>query len=1157
MFRGHTPHRTVNFAPFEEDIDTAATMARKRYTRPHRPSTTPPDPRPYTYDPKLEVNLYCGTGYERFPVVLGSVKGHTELCEAWDARQKVRDQLSSGEMFEFIDLHNSSDAVEPSVKTVEQEQNEQQFVASVLQVFPQISRKYVWKLYSKRLVSRLDDHDHMVFEFPDAGEIIANIAEMESYPKQIDEDRQEKEAEELDETGATIEFNKNTFKDMVYRREAVILLARFFDHVPTHHIYKTYNENLSVFETYVSLTTSEANYYTLVPRPYSRSRAPRTQLEKKYFLHRLDRRDPHSYIELVNEFQAARQHVERERLKAEAVERFEAVEADNLANQKAEGAIVQCKCCFEDEIPLNRAVGCGGAEVHFFCFSCVRQLANTQVGMMKHEMACMDESGCSVPLSIEGIGKAVTIKIVDKLAFYQQQAEIMAANIEGLEQCPFCEFKAICEPIEVETVFFCQNPDCGRPSCRKCHENTHLPRTCQEAKADRGLSARHQVEEARSEAMMRPCPKCGVKIVKEYGCNKMICTKCGCLICYVCKQDISSGREGGYEHFNRVGSKCKLYDNEGPDRHQEEADEAEREAIKRVRTENQDVEEDTLRVDLDKDGNRRDGGHQANPRPRGPDFLQFLHQHHHFHFNNPIYDPNFAAGRAPYFPPAYGQYMPGMGPAARPMPAPAPAARHPMAEAMLRQMRARAAGGRNVTEEFEGLLPARPGPPPAHGGPQQLRAPGVNDNVVQPPQPKERPPPYDYPDRLAAARTAREADRQRRNAEARDRARHMARELAREQTRDVAMRRADLDLRRIQRPIMERLDALNRMQAENDARNTRPRGGGGEPDPIIISDDNDEDLDLLVWEEDALTGWSANEKLTDPPAANAVEATTAGANTRIANSMASTVVMRPMLAALEIDGHRDFVKQQPRGNSNLQPQYPYEEYDWGMDVDEPDTEPQLPSTLQPKLPGSQRAFDTYEADRQYDVSHSGHGLRKKPQPHDPYSHPTTANGVQYPYAVFGDPLDWASEVTKNRQPIAFGRSGLHTAAFNQDPIPAEGPIRGFDHFEDMRGVDPDWQFPEPFQLLPVPTANSAFFDTSNIPLAPTYPPASVMPTDGPYGTGVGAKSSVVGAKDTVMATPNIDLRTGAVGAKNQGSSAAGFTPPARWWVPQKDDDFYM
>ena len=1153
MFRGgHIPHRTVNFAPFEEDIDTAATMARKRYTRPHRPSTTPPDPRPYTYDPKLEVNLYCGTGYERFPVVLGSVKGHTELCEAWDARQKVRDQLSSGEMFEFIDLHNSSDALEPSVKTVEQEQNEQQFLGSVLQVFPQISRKYVLKLYSQRLVSHLDDHNHTVFEFPDAGEIIANIAEMESYPKQIDEDRQEKEAEELDETGATVEYNKNTYKDMVYRREAVILLARFFDHVPTHHIYKTYNENLSVFETYVSLATSEANYYTLVPRPYSRSRAPRIHLEKKYFLHKLDRRDPRSYIELVNEFQAARQHVERARLKAEAVQRLEIIEADNLADQKAQGAIVQCKCCFEDEIPLNRAVGCGGAEVHFFCFSCVRQLADTQVGMMKHEMACMDESGCAVPLSIGGIGQAVTIKIIDKLAFYQQQAEIMAANIEGLEQCPFCEFKAICEPIEVEPVFFCQNPDCGRPSCRKCHENTHLPRTCQEAKADKGLSARHQVEEARSEAMMRPCPKCAVKIVKEYGCNKMICTKCGCLICYVCKQDISSGREGGYEHFNRVGSKCKLYDNEGPDRHQEEADEAEREAIKRVRNENQDVEEDTLRVDLDKDGNRRDGGRQANPRPRRPDFLQFLHEHRHYHFNNPIYGPNFAAGHLPYFPPVYGQNIPGMGPAARPMHAPPPE----WAEAMNQRIRARAAGGGNVMEGFEGLLPARPRPPPAHGGPHQPRAPGVNDNVIQPPQPRERPPPYDYPDRLAAARTAREADRQRRNAEARDRARHMARELARQQTRDVAMRRAELDLHRIQRPIMERLDGLNRMQAENDARNTRPRGGGGEPDPIVISDDTDDDLDLLVWEENGLTARPANKKNEDPIAANGVEVITAGADTKIANTMASKVVMRPMLAASEPDRHRDFVKHQPRGISNLQPQYPYEEYDWDMDIDEPDNEPQLPPTSQPKLPGSQEA-DTHEADRQYDVAHSGHDLGKKTQLYDPYSHPMTAHGIQFPYASFGDPPDWASEVTKNHQPIAFGRSGLHTAAFNHVSIPGEGPIRGFDHFEDMRGVDPNWQFPEPFQLLPMPTANSASINTPHTPLAPGYPPVSVMPNDGPYGTGVGAETSIVGGRNTVIASPNIDLMTGLVAVKDEGSSGVGFTPPARWWVPQKDDNFYM
>lgn len=248
---------------------------------------------------------------------------------------------------------------------------------------------------------------------------------------------------------------------------------------------------------------------------------------------------------------------------------------------------------------MNRAVPCEGDVVHFFCNGCIERQAQSQVGAMKYEMLCMDTGGCKANLSGEGVAKAISIQLFDKLALNQQQAEITAAGIEGLEECPFCDFKAIHDQsIEANSLFGCQNPDCGKISCRKCGEESHLPRSCEEVKNDKGLSARHQVEEARSEAMMRTCPKCKVKIIKEYGCNKLVCTNCHTIICYVCKKDISGkGKDLGYDHFHRQGASCTLHDQPMEDRHQREADAAETAAIAKAKAEDAELDENTLRVE--------------------------------------------------------------------------------------------------------------------------------------------------------------------------------------------------------------------------------------------------------------------------------------------------------------------------------------------------------------------------------------------------------------------------------------------------------------------------------------------------------------------------------------------------------------------------------
>ena len=414
----------------------------------------------------------------------------------------------------------------------------------------------------------------------------------------------------------TITWDKSVLKNEVYFKEALKLLADQHSRVPTHFINKTLRERGTLYDTYHFLAECESMYNSEPRKPYNRSRFGRVTLEKKYQKTAVEQRESHQYASIVNEYHAAKQRQHREEIRQKRQKADEEAEANNFAMHQLQGSLVDCQCCF-DEAPINRTVNCEGDETHFFCNRCINTSANEQIGFLRHDMTCMDTSGCGAELSNEALARALPVKISDKLAELKQLAEIKAAGLDGLEQCPFCDYQAVCAPIDVDTLFECLNPNCEKVSCRKCKEHSHVPRTCEEAKKDKGLSARHAVEEARSEAMMRSCPRCKVKIIKSAGCNKMTCSNCGAVMCYVCKKDIT-GRN--YEHFGAGATACPLQDRLAEDRHQQEADEAEKAAIAAAKAQDGDVAEEDLRIEAhlnQRPGREMGVANNARLRPLG------------------------------------------------------------------------------------------------------------------------------------------------------------------------------------------------------------------------------------------------------------------------------------------------------------------------------------------------------------------------------------------------------------------------------------------------------------------------------------------------------------------------------------------------------------
>ena len=93
--------------------------------------------------------------------------------------------------------------------------------------------------------------------------------------------------------------------------------------------------------------------------------------------------------------------------------------------------------------------------------------------------------------------------------------------------------------------------------CTFCFHVAHPDKNCEEVKKGK-VAARdtnHVLQEAASEAVIRRCPRCKSRFVKQDGCNRMTCATSGCgtLSCYLCKDEIA-----GYEHF------CKNMERKSP-----------------------------------------------------------------------------------------------------------------------------------------------------------------------------------------------------------------------------------------------------------------------------------------------------------------------------------------------------------------------------------------------------------------------------------------------------------------------------------------------------------------------------------------------------------------------------------------------------------------
>ncbi|KAL8828722.1 MAG: hypothetical protein Q9191_002430, partial [Dirinaria sp. TL-2023a] len=374
-------------------------------------------------------------------------------------------------------------------------------LVDILELFPDISHDHVKQLYDSELQGSGPNRtqtsvvQHLIDQILDSGKYPKEKDRLKELKRKRYLDSDEEEMAELQnaqsgDTGYGLSYYSDTAKT-VLQEDFVNIPARFID--------LKFKESGQYIKTYQVLELAEREWEANPNPPYQRLKHPRKPSRTlEEIEHQIDTMAAQGYglAELKREIAAARRQRQKTEVKQQAKKAKDAAERAKDKEYRDKGDVMDCAICW-DSTPTYKVIACNSEKAsHFTCFGCINDHAKSCIGDQKWELLCPDTSGCQASFSRLEKKRALSAKIVETLDRIQQQSELTQAGMADLSRCPFCDFAAICPPIEVDWEFRCGNSECGRISCRRCEKDTHAPKTCKEARADQGLDERHAIEEA-------------------------------------------------------------------------------------------------------------------------------------------------------------------------------------------------------------------------------------------------------------------------------------------------------------------------------------------------------------------------------------------------------------------------------------------------------------------------------------------------------------------------------------------------------------------------------------------------------------------------------------------------------------------------------------
>lgn len=128
-------------------------------------------------------------------------------------------------------------------------------------------------------------------------------------------------------------------------------------------------------------------------------------------------------------------------------------------------------------------------EGHLFCKGCVIGYSSVLLGDWNYRIVCMDKSGCKLSFSDDQLQRSLSPALIHLYERIKRVEEVRMAGLEGIEECPRCEFMIVIENPD-ERLFRCVKEECGAVTCRKCKHTVGLfkfDHDLQSVVTDRGI----------------------------------------------------------------------------------------------------------------------------------------------------------------------------------------------------------------------------------------------------------------------------------------------------------------------------------------------------------------------------------------------------------------------------------------------------------------------------------------------------------------------------------------------------------------------------------------------------------------------------------------------------------------------------------------------
>ncbi|KAJ6661249.1 hypothetical protein lerEdw1_015386 [Lerista edwardsae] len=225
-----------------------------------------------------------------------------------------------------------------------------------------------------------------------------------------------------------------------------------------------------------------------------------------------------------------------------------AVAAAAAAMEESGAGWLECPLCLLAQSP--EALPPLSCCAHRSCLACLQQYWSLELRESRVPLACPH---CPAPLP-----PAEVERLLPEAGLRDKYEECLLRRLlladPGTRWCPApdCSYAVIAYGCAECPRLVCGRQDCRTEFCYHCRQPWHPNSSCEQAWQEWsrqapgavGLSTQLiQKEEATSHNtdVIKVCPRCGAFIMKvnDGSCNRMNCTVCGCLFCWLCLREIT------------------------------------------------------------------------------------------------------------------------------------------------------------------------------------------------------------------------------------------------------------------------------------------------------------------------------------------------------------------------------------------------------------------------------------------------------------------------------------------------------------------------------------------------------------------------------------------------------------------------------------------